>query len=338
MHPAAPPPSTVTLSDGRILAFDDVGDRDGHAVVYFHGTPDSRLARHPDDGIVAGLGLRLLAVDRPGIGASSPDPAATPVSVADDVAALLDAVDVDRVAVLSWSAGSIGAAAFAGLHPDRADGLTLIAPLLPADAYPAPSSGQLSTGQPSSGQLSSGQLSSGEAAAGQTAAVQTSGSPLDGAPDGRLLFADALAAGSSPDELAAELTPWLVPDVIDDATAVALLGGSHDDVSAIPGASEQLVRALQASVAQGTAGVARDIAAQATLLGPLLDTIGLPVTVHVGDRDIVCPPAMATWWAERLGGRLHVHPGCGHAVAFTAWLSILEVVAGNAGGGVTPSP
>jgi hypothetical protein len=31
-----------------------------------HGGGDSRLSRHPDDSIVASLGVRLLAVDRCG--------------------------------------------------------------------------------------------------------------------------------------------------------------------------------------------------------------------------------------------------------------------------------
>src|SRR5687768_13283575 len=40
-------PSTLRLPDGRTLAFDDIGDPGAPAVVYLHGTPDSRLARPP---------------------------------------------------------------------------------------------------------------------------------------------------------------------------------------------------------------------------------------------------------------------------------------------------
>ncbi|MDD9372374.1 MAG: hypothetical protein PV358_19790, partial [Acidimicrobiales bacterium] len=72
----APPTRTrsVALPGGRTLTLDDVGDPGGVPVVFLHGTPDSRLARHPDDGVAAACGVRLLAVDRPGYGGTSPTP------------------------------------------------------------------------------------------------------------------------------------------------------------------------------------------------------------------------------------------------------------------------
>ena len=68
------PTTLLTLPDGRTLAADDVGAPGGRPVVYVHGTPDSRLARHPDDDLARRLGVRLVAVDRPGFGHSSPAP------------------------------------------------------------------------------------------------------------------------------------------------------------------------------------------------------------------------------------------------------------------------
>ncbi len=53
---------TVTLADGRQLGFDDVGDPEGIPVLYVHGSPDSRRARHPNDRLAAELGVRLVAV------------------------------------------------------------------------------------------------------------------------------------------------------------------------------------------------------------------------------------------------------------------------------------
>ena len=75
------PTTLLTLPDGRTLAADDVGAPDGRPVVYVHGTPDSRLARHPDDGLARRLGVRLVAVDRPGFGHSSPHPEGTVASL-----------------------------------------------------------------------------------------------------------------------------------------------------------------------------------------------------------------------------------------------------------------
>ena len=109
----------VVLADGRLLAFDDTGAPGGVPVVYLHGCPDCRLSRHPDDTIAARAGVRLIAIDRPGYGASDPDPAGDQRTLADDVVALADALGIDRFAVLAWSAGGPSALALAARHPDR---------------------------------------------------------------------------------------------------------------------------------------------------------------------------------------------------------------------------
>lgn len=280
-HPAA----TVTLPGGRRLGFDDLGDGTGRPVLYLHGTPDSRLARHPDaDALARGAGVRLVCPDRPGIGSSSPDPAATPVSVADDLVAMLDALGIDRVGVASWSAGSIFAAALAGRHPHRVTSLVLAAPLIPADAY-------------------------------------GDDGVLDGADDGRLGFA-AVLDELSPDELGIELAPYLVPPELDRVLAEELLAGPIERSADIAGAKEQLVDALLAVVVQGLTGLERDITAQATPLGSMLDAISGPVTIHAGATDATCPPAMARWWAGRLGATVIDHPG-GHEIALRHWSELV---------------
>jgi pimeloyl-ACP methyl ester carboxylesterase len=108
------PSATIELSDGRRLAYDDVGDRNGHAVVYLHGCPDSRLTRHPDDSLAGRAGVRLIAVDRPGYGASDPPADRTRRSMANDISALLDHLDLESCAVLGWSSGGQIALACAG--------------------------------------------------------------------------------------------------------------------------------------------------------------------------------------------------------------------------------
>lgn len=284
-----PPDLLVALPGGRRIAVDDRGDPDGVPVLYCHGSPDSRLARHPDDLIAARAGVRLLAVDRPGIGASDPDPWATPASVAADLVAVLDHLGIDRAGVLSWSTGAIFALALGGAHPERCRRIVLAAPLVPADAYDDPA-------------------------------------VLDGADDARRLFADA-HRGMDPGETGAELAPWLVPEAIDEATARAMLAGSIAALADVPGADRQLVAAVRACVAQGLAGVERDIAAQATRLGPLLDRVVGPVSVHVGTGDEVTPPAMTAWIARRLGVDPVVHDGVGHELAIRRWGELITEVA-----------
>ena len=275
----------VSLGADRRIAVDDRGDRDGVPVLFVHGTPDSRLARHPDDGIAASVGVRLLAVDRPGIGHSDPDPSATPASVADDHAAVLDHLGIERAGVLAWSSGAVPALALAGRHPDRIDRLLLVAPLVPADAYDEPG-------------------------------------VLDGAGDQRRLFADLLGT-EAPDLIGRELAMWLVPPELDETTAEAMLADSLAAVATVPGAGDALLAALRATVVQGMTGLEREIAAQASPLGPLLDAIRARTAVHVGADDTVTPVPMARWLADRLDADLQVHTGAGHTLAITAWERLL---------------
>ncbi len=128
----------MTLGDGRRLCFDDVGDPDGRPVLYVHGTPDSRRARHPDDSAAAGVGVRLIAVDRPGAGGSDPHPAGTVGSFADDAAALAAHLGITRWSVLAWSAGALFALAVASRHPALVRRVGIVAGLPPFSAYAEP--------------------------------------------------------------------------------------------------------------------------------------------------------------------------------------------------------
>lgn len=134
--PDAPPGERlVRLPDGRRLAYLDVGDADGHAVIYLHGAPSSKLeaAFFGLDRAARRAGVRLLAVDRPGIGGSDPQPGRTLLDWPADVTALADALDLQAFAVLGCSVG--GASALACLHrPDgRLTGVGIVSGIGPAD-------------------------------------------------------------------------------------------------------------------------------------------------------------------------------------------------------------
>src|SRR5438874_9659790 len=97
---------TFTLADGRRLGYCEVGQTDGTPILYFPGWTDSRLTRHPDDSVVADLGIRLIAIDRPGIGLSDPKPDRTYLSWVDDVSEMIDGLAIERFAVLGRSGGA----------------------------------------------------------------------------------------------------------------------------------------------------------------------------------------------------------------------------------------
>ena len=99
--------SSLTLPDGRTLAYADCGAPDGTPVIFHHGTPGSRLFAALLDDSVSEAGVRVVVPDRPGYGRSDPvDPAEA--SLADgraDVEALADHLDFDSFGVASFSGG-----------------------------------------------------------------------------------------------------------------------------------------------------------------------------------------------------------------------------------------
>ena len=64
----------LSLPDGRQMMVADVGDPHGIPVLYVAGYGHCRLARHPYDALAAEAGVRLLAIDPPGLGGSDPRP------------------------------------------------------------------------------------------------------------------------------------------------------------------------------------------------------------------------------------------------------------------------
>jgi pimeloyl-ACP methyl ester carboxylesterase len=112
----------VRLHDGRRLAFAEWGDPQGAPVLFFHGTPLSRLYC-PDATVTAASQVRLVTVDRPGIGGSDVLPRRTFADWPSDVVELADALGVDKFGVIGWSAGGPYAAACAALIPARLTGV-----------------------------------------------------------------------------------------------------------------------------------------------------------------------------------------------------------------------
>lgn len=110
----------IILPDGRKLAFAEYGKADGLPVMYFHGTPSSRLEPlFVGDETWSELALRVIAADRPGMGRSDPQPKRGFSDWPDDVAALADALALKRFSVLGFSGGAAYAAACAARIPDR---------------------------------------------------------------------------------------------------------------------------------------------------------------------------------------------------------------------------
>jgi hypothetical protein len=95
---------TLTLPDGRKLGYAEYGSLTGRPIFYLHGLPGSRLEAAGYDELGLELGARVIAVDRPGIGWSSPHPGGTLLAHPKDLEHLAQHLELDHYSVLVWRA------------------------------------------------------------------------------------------------------------------------------------------------------------------------------------------------------------------------------------------
>jgi pimeloyl-ACP methyl ester carboxylesterase len=95
----------IRLRDDRVLTYREYGDPNGAPALYFHGTPGCRLEASYFDHASRDAGVRLIAMDRPGYGASAHNPRLQFHTYSDDVAELVEALRLERFAVVALSGG-----------------------------------------------------------------------------------------------------------------------------------------------------------------------------------------------------------------------------------------
>ena len=108
----------IRTGDGRTLHW-YAGDEPGRPVFWLHGTPNTGALPEPLFAAARAHGLRWVGYDRPGYGGSTPAPGRAVADAAADVAAVADALGLDRFAVLGHSGGGPHALACAALLPGR---------------------------------------------------------------------------------------------------------------------------------------------------------------------------------------------------------------------------
>jgi pimeloyl-ACP methyl ester carboxylesterase len=121
MHTAYPsnhPGLSITLKHGRRLGYAEYGDPHGKPVLYFPGTPSSRLLPPPIEATAA-FGARLFVLERPGYGLSDFQKRRQLLDWPDDVASFADSLGLDRFPVVGVSGGGPYAAACAFKLPGR---------------------------------------------------------------------------------------------------------------------------------------------------------------------------------------------------------------------------
>ena len=112
--------SAVATRDGRTLSYLEVGDPLGPLVIHNHGGPSCRLEARLFAHAASRNRLRLICVDRPGIGQSTPQHVRSYAGWAADLTAIADALGYREFGVTGWSEGGPWAlAAAACIDPLR---------------------------------------------------------------------------------------------------------------------------------------------------------------------------------------------------------------------------
>ncbi len=126
----------LPLPDGRVLSYDEHGPPDGFPLLYFHGSPGSRLAwdLFVADGVAEELHIRAIVPDRPGMGLSGFQPGRRVGDWPADVVALADHLGLTRFAVLGYSGGGPYAVACALQIPQRITRVGIVSGTAPFDA------------------------------------------------------------------------------------------------------------------------------------------------------------------------------------------------------------
>jgi pimeloyl-ACP methyl ester carboxylesterase len=279
------------LPDGRALGLSECGDPQGWPVFFFHGFAGSRLQRHPDDGLAQDAGVRLLAVDRPGIGRSDRLPGRRVIDWAADVAAAADAVSAAEFSVFGWSAGAPHALACAHAMPERVSAVALASP------------------------MGSWLVGPGAAAAHASRESKRMARLAYLAPRAMPLLLRGLArhARNNPARTVDSQARSLPP--------------ADQAVLADPAIHRMLVGTLNEAFRQGTAGLADDAVACARPWGFDPGAVTVPTYLWHGTADRTIPLA----WARHLASRLPNCqptwlPDEGHFMLFTHWSAILSSI------------
>ncbi len=110
----------VAVGDDRQIGFAEFGNPQGRAMFWLHGTPGARRQIPIEARLYAeSKRIRLIGIDRPGIGSSTPHEYPNVLAFADDLREIADTLGIDQFAVIGLSGGGPYTLACAAAMPDR---------------------------------------------------------------------------------------------------------------------------------------------------------------------------------------------------------------------------
>jgi pimeloyl-ACP methyl ester carboxylesterase len=271
---------TLHTNDGRLLCYAQWGDPAGFPVFSLHGTPGCRLNRYPDDDALAAVGARLITYDRPGYGRSDRHLGRKVVDCVGDVAAIADALGIERFAVTGGSGGGPHALAIGARLPDRVTIARCVVGVAPVDA---------------------------------AGLDWTAGMDAENVKE----FGWALAGEATLFEELTKVAAEMVANVMVDASKVLgdewQLAEADRATMRNPIVMQVMREAVPECVVNGPWGWVDDDLAFVTEWGFDLDEIRVPVEVHYGTQDVLVPAAHGAWLAANVpGAKVVVNDDQGH--------------------------
>jgi len=134
----------IAVRGGRKLSFAEFGSPRGRPVVWLHGTPGGRR-QIPQAARVAAhkLDIRLIGIDRPGVGMSTPHLYDSILDFTPDLEVVLDQLGLERVAMVGLSGGGPYALAAAHAFPARVAAVGVLGGVLPTQGDDAVDGGPM---------------------------------------------------------------------------------------------------------------------------------------------------------------------------------------------------
>jgi pimeloyl-ACP methyl ester carboxylesterase len=274
-----------------------VRSREERVVVLCHSDPGAGIF-DPDPIQTRTRNVTLVSVDRPGYGGSDPVAAgqwATVAAAADDLAAVLDSLDLEQVGVAGWSAGGRVALALAARRPDLVSRVVVI-------GTPAP-----------------------DEEVRWIAREQRHG--LDTLRD--------LGPDEAHARLADRYGPLVPDDPYSAEALWLLAAGPHDEPALrADGVRPRLGEMLRAAFVQGARGLAADIAGYCLQpWGFEPDAVQAKTLLLYGSHDPIAGPRHGRWWQTHLpDARLEIAPAAGHLLVIPMWSRVLAHLAPGRGG------
>ncbi|MFZ5845795.1 MAG: alpha/beta fold hydrolase [Actinomycetota bacterium] len=203
---------SIAVRDGRRHGFAEFGSPHGPAIIWMHGTPGARRQIPVEARAFAERErLRIIGIDRPGIGSSTPHVYADILDWTGDLELVADVLGIDSMHLIGLSGGGAYVLAAGAAMPERVRGVAVLGGVAPTQGVDAPPGGLLALAAPFAPLVSAGRVPIGLAlTVGVRLAKPFAGRVLDlyarmqppgdrellGRPEFRAMFLDDLLNGS----------------------------------------------------------------------------------------------------------------------------------------------